>query len=714
MRVGVDTGGTFTDLVLVDQANRFLASHKLLSTPHDPTEAVLAGMDALLAKAGQPPRAQQAIDVVHGSTVATNALLERVQQPNADRTAHAENEPLPREAWHEQTIFITTAGFEDTLAIARQDRPELYDPTPHRAPPPIPRHACLGVAERVAADGSVLEPLTDETLAALVEQVRALQPASVAISLLHSYANAAHERQLAQALRDAFTDGLPITCSHELLPEYREYERAATCAINGVVAPRMIGYLDRLTHALDQQHLRIMASHGGTLPIGPVRAAPVRTTLSGPAGGVVGAAAVASASDTHHLITLDMGGTSTDVALCQDGPEQTTESDAADLPVRLPSVAIHTVGAGGGSIAWVDPGGALRVGPQSAGADPGPACYGRQQGTPIATVTDAHVVIGHIPASQPLGEDLTLDAHAACAAVDHLAEQIGLDRLATAEGILRIAETTMMRAVQRISLQRGRDPRDYTLMPFGGGGGLHACRLAEALGMERVLVPTQPGVLSAVGMLSAAPRHTFSQGVRLTLSPDEAGRYGDLQQTAALQSALRQLKEQADHAIAQEALPKAQRIDQRSVDLRYHGQSYEITVSLESGDPIDRFLAEHQRLYGYTAPKKPIELVTARWQVSGTEKPVDLPAWPNRQRQNLDAASQWCAVVEGQTSQRWRWIDRTSLAAGDVLTHPTIVSEYSATTVLPPGWQLTVNPIGQMRLTRTSTSVGNDERTRSS
>jgi len=697
-RLGVDTGGTFTDLLLVDGDNRLLATHKRLSTPDDPTQAVLGGIDDLLRQAGLPDRNTRPVDVVHGSTVATNALLESVGGASWQKA----NEPAPSPGDHHaaETVFITTAGFEDTLEIARQDRPELYSLVPHRPPAPIPRSACVGVNERLGPDGSVITPLSDTELSALIDRLRALKPAAVVVCLLHSYACPAHEQRIAAAVTEALDEPLHVTLSHTLLPEYREYERAATCTINGVVAPRMIGYLDRLTAAIGEDRLRIMAGHGGTLPPPSVRQHPVRTTLSGPAGGVVGAATVARAGGRERIITLDMGGTSTDVALCDGGPSQTTESEAAGLPVRLPSVDIHTVGAGGGSIAWVDPGGALRVGPHSAGADPGPACYGRQQGEPKATVTDAHVVLGHIPADEPLGEALRLDPDAAQAAVQAVATRAKLELVSAARGILRIAETTMARAVQRISLQRGRDPRDYTLVPFGGAGGLHACRLAEALGMSEVFVPTQPGVLSALGMLSAPPRYTFSQNVLMTLEPDETGRYGDVLNQPALQTALDTLQQQADRAMANEALTGQQRVDLRSVDLRYRGQSYEITVSLDGGDPVERFLAEHERLYGYVAHGSPIELINARHQTGGTEKPVDLPPWPERSAPMRDRDRRETSVYEGEAVTRWWYVRRDALCAGDRFDEPLIAVEYSATTVMPPGWTLRVNRLGQMILTR--------------
>lgn len=683
--IGVDTGGTFTDLVLVDARRRVVATHKLLSTPADPAAAVLQGVDEVLAKAGLPPRERSRPRVVHGSTVATNALLE---------------------GRRETTVFITTAGFEDTLHIARQDRPTLYALVPRRPEPPVPRSHCLGVAERVLRDGRVLEPLTDAALADLVERVRALRPASAAISLLHGYANPAHERRVADALRDAFGDELHLTVAHELLPEHREYERAATCIVNAVVAPRMTRYIGRLARELaagdaDGGGLRIMASHGGVLPPARVVREPVRTILSGPAGGALGAAAMARAAGIDRVITLDMGGTSTDVALIDGEPTLGTEGEAADLPVRLPMIDLHTVGAGGGSIAWIDPGGALRVGPRSAGSDPGPACYGRQDPAqpPLATVTDAHVVLGHIREDQVLGAGLRIRRDLAERAVAHVAERAGLALTEAARGIHRVAEATMARAVQRISLQRGRDPRGYALLPFGGAGGLHACRLAESLGMRRVIVPMHPGLLSAVGMIGAPPRYTFSQAVLLRIEHDGDG-YRWAEHLAAIDAALEPLRQRADAAMAHESIPAGERRDVRSADLRYLGQSYEITVPLDDGDAIEHFLAEHRRLYGYVAPGKPIELVTLRWQAGGVEHAVELPplAAPSRPVETT------AATIRGDGGdEAWAIVERERLGPGCGIAPRTILREYSATTLVPAGWSGRVDERGLILLEREST-----------
>jgi len=699
LRIGVDTGGTFTDLVLIDGEGAAVATHKLLSTPDDPARAVLGGIEALLQGASG-----EVAQVVHGSTVATNALLE-----HADARA----------------VLVTTAGFEDVLAIGRQHRPELYALVPRRPEPPIPRRMCLGVDERVGHDGQVITPLTADAVEDVVARLIELKPEAVAVCLLHSYANADHERRLGEAIREALGGGVHLTLSHALLPEHREYERAATCAINAVVAPRMVRYLDRLAEGVGGERLVIMGSHGGTLPVSLVRREPARTVLSGPAGGVLGATAAASAAavasaerasarvpsqptphDPTRIITLDMGGTSTDVALCDRGHGLTSEGEASGggLPVRLRMVDMTTVGAGGGSIAWVDPGGALRVGPRSAGADPGPACYGRQpppaerasarvpsHHKPTAhawlpTVTDAHVVLGHLPTGTPLGSGLTLDADAARAAIAQLADAAGLSVEDAAEGVLRVVEATMAQAVRRVSLQRGHDPRGFTLVPFGGAGGLHAARLADALGMTRVLVPNHPGLLSAVGMLTARGRREFTATLRMTAAPgDPPGLGGPV-------DVLRRR--------ATRALGEGEWSASWSLDMRYAGQSFDINVPLDV-DPavsapgadavnlsaaLDAFAAEHRRLYGHDNPDRPVELVALRLAALG---PAPVPLQPGA-----------CSPRANPPDSSNTFTPRGPLSTGDTLPGPAVITEYSATTLVPQGWRLTVLADGAMELTR--------------
>ncbi len=667
IRIAVDTGGTFTDLVLIGPDGTWV-THKRLSTPDDPARAVIGGIADVLAKAGLDPHAPRR--VVHGSTVATNALLESTGGPAA---------------------FVTTAGFEDTLHLARQNRPRLYDLEVRLPPPPLPRDRCLGVAERMAYDGTVLTPLAEADTADLVARVRALGVEAVAVSLLHSYANPEHERRIASALRTALPD-VHLTVSHELLPEFREYERGATCIVNALVAPRMTRYLARLSDAIGADALRIMGSAGGTLPAAGAVREPVHTVLSGPAGGVLGALALARAAGVDRIIAFDMGGTSTDVALCDGDLTLTSESRIGDLPLRVPMVDIHTVGAGGGSLAWVDPGGALRVGPRSAGADPGPACYGRQSAPLRPTVTDAHVVLGHLRADQPLGDGLRLDPEAASEAVEGLAGRLGLAVEDAAQGMLEVVEATMSRAIRAISLERGHDPREFTLVPFGGAGGLHACRLAELLDIPRVLVPPHPGLLSAVGMLHAAPLHTFSQAVMARVGGDDAA--ADLTCIPAVREARAGLIARADEAMEGESIPASRREYRVQVDLRYEGQSYEITVPLDATS-VRAFEDQHQHLYGYAAPGRAIEIVAVRLAATTPPTPPTLPIPPPRLAPPPEP-------VTGETNGV-RYLNRDDLREGDTWTSddPGLsIGEYSATTWMPPGWRLALHRVGHLMLER--------------
>lgn len=666
--IGVDTGGTFTDVVMLDDRGRIAVTHKLLSTPDDPAKAVLDGIDALLRKIGAPGRRDAPPTVSLGSTVATNALLE-------GKTG--------------ATTFVTTAGFEDTLHLARQNRPNLYALVPRRSEPPVSRERCVGVEERMDHRGRPIRPLSGASVNTLIERLRASGVNAVAISLLHSYANPSHEAAVAEAIRAALGDELHITVSHELLPVYREYERAATCVVNAAVAPVMTRYIGGLAKELGERRLRIMGSHGGTLSPTAARREPVRTVLSGPAGGVLGALASARSAGITRIISFDMGGTSTDVSLCDGRYTLTSEGDSGGhrgegLPIRLPMVDIHTVGAGGGSIAWVDPGGALRVGPQSAGADPGPACYGKQADDqpPLPTVTDAHVVLGHIAPDTQLGSGMRVQAEPAQRAVAHVAERIGMDLRDVADGILRVAEVTMSRAISQVSLQRGHDPRPFTLVTFGGAGGLHACRLAELLDMRRVLVPLNPGLLSAVGLLTAPPREMASRSLMWTIpagesEPDLAGVFADLRDAITA-------VEDENWGFVEYTF---------TVDMRYVGQSYEITLDVDesierrkgNADLIAAFHAEHERLYGYRDVSRAVELVVVRCLADGPERELSFGAAPSN------------TPDTPPTGDR---VARHELASGHTLPGPVVITEYSATTLVPRGWSATVGEHGHLLLER--------------
>jgi N-methylhydantoinase A len=568
MRVGVDVGGTFTDLVAL-AGDGSVRVAKVSSTPHDPSEAVWHAVEAL----GPVPIAA----LLHGTTVATNALLER-------RGA--------------RVALVTTAGFEDLLWLARQDRAGLYDLARHHAPPVVERADVLGVAERIGAEG-VITPLDDAEVARIAGAVRDRRPDAVAVCLLFSFRDPAHERRLAGAIRTALP-GLPVVASAELLPVFREYERFGTTAAEAYLRPVVGSYVERLETEAARRgvgELRVMASNGGTLT--PAQAAHRATALalSGPAGGVEGARLLGEAVGERNLLTLDMGGTSADASVVVEGAPLTQTSGAVGgIPIALPHVLIETVGAGGGSVAWMDPGGALRVGPRSAGAVPGPACYGRGGTEP--TVTDAAVVLGWLDPGHPLASDLRLDPAAAERAVQTLAQAAGLDLRRCAEGIVEIVVANMVRALRRVSVERGLDPRAMTLVPFGGAGPLFTCRMAEALGMTRALVPPHPGVLSALG-LAAAP----ARAERLASVHRNAGELSD-DDWQALYAPVRAAVERelagADLGVF--------------ADCRYPGQGYEVTVAADAGPAAlaAAFHEAHRARFGHADPGRPVEIVNVR------------------------------------------------------------------------------------------------------
>jgi N-methylhydantoinase A len=584
MRIGVDVGGTFTDFVLFDEQHGALQTFKLLSTPRDPAEAVLEGLE------GIEPGAQ--VEVVHGSTVATNAVLER----QGARTA-----------------FVTTDGFRDLLQIGRQTRRELYDLFAERPEPLVPRELCFEVKERVDAGGRVLEPLDAGALPALARELEGAGVESVALCLLFSFLHPEHERELAEGLRQR---GLNVSASHEVLPEFREYERASTTAMNAYVGPILDRYLGRLERALWDSGFFIMQSNGGVVRADWARARAVNAILSGPAGGAVGARHVARAAGFQRVISFDMGGTSTDVSLCDGEVSLTVEAEIDGLPVRVPVIDIHTVGSGGGSIARVDPGGALRVGPGSAGADPGPACYGRGGAEP--TVTDANLVLGRLAAEHFLGGRMALKPDLAQGALAGLGSSLGLDSEGglsatqkAALGVVQVVNAHMERALRVISVARGHDPRDFTLVSFGGAGGLHAADLARGLGIPRLLVPPTASTLSAFGMLAADVVHDEVQTVMLPGDTD----------LEALLGASRSLEVKAREALAAQGFEGEQVQLQRELDLRYRGQAYELRVPLGEGS-VAAFHRLHEQVYGHSAPGAPVEIVNLRLRaVAGVPRP---------------------------------------------------------------------------------------------
>ena len=660
---GVDTGGTFTDIVLLQDGK--LRVHKVLSTPDDPARAILAGLVQLGAM-----RDLQVL--VHGSTVATNALLERKGV---------------------LTGLITTSGFRDVLEIGRQTRPKLYDLRVQKVPPLVPRSLRMEVEERLDERGAVLLPLNEDSLRTALAGLQEAGVEALAISLLFSFANPQHEQKVAEAARST---GLYVSASCEVLPEFREYERTSTVVLNAYVGPIIDRYLARLEHDLpDYTVLRVMQSNGGSIASTTARNEAARTLLSGPAAGVVGAAFVAQAAGIPRLIALDIGGTSTDVALVDGAITETTDGEIGGYPTKLPMIDIHTVGAGGGSIAWFDRGGALRVGPTSAGADPGPAAYGC--GGVEATVTDAHVVLGWLIPDLFLGETLRLDRERAMEVVSRIARNLNTSVEKAALGIIRIANVNMEAAIRLISVKRGYDPRDFTLVAFGGAGPLHACELASALRIPRVLIPVTPGVLSALGTLIADTLKDYVRTVMVLIEKAQD----------VVFSTLAMLEEQGRRDLAQEGVSADKIVIERYLDLRYVGQSYELTIPFE-GDIIqaaNSFHTVHERRFGYSDPHERVEVVNVRLKARG------VATYPPLEQQEMvsgkavePAMTRKVIFAEMSDAVEVPIYARAALQPGNTFIGPAIVTQYDTTTVVPPQWSGRVDAMSNLMLEFTENS----------
>jgi len=665
--VGVDVGGTFTDFVWAEDG-----ALRVLKVPTTPAqeEGFLAGLQRL-------PTAK-IVRIVHGTTVATNALLEG--------------------KWA-ATALLTTAGFRDVLEIGRQNRPSLYDLFCDRPPPLVPREWRLEVPERLDARGRVIRPLDEEAVRKLAGRIKANGSQAVAVVLLFSFLNPAHERRVEKILREEGVEAT-ITLSSEVLPEFREFERTSTTVMTAALRPVVEGYLSRLSGALASRGmaapLLVMQSNGGVAGAEEAARVAAALLLSGPAGGVIGARRVGLAAGLPDLITLDMGGTSADVSLIRDGEiTMTPEREITGRPVRLPMVDVHTVGAGGGSIAWIDPGGGLRVGPRSAGAVPGPACYGRGGTEP--TVTDAHLLLGHIPGERPLGGLPPLQRERAGKAIAELSQSIGLPVEKTAWGILEVVEATMERAIRVISVERGHDPREFALVAFGGAGPLHGASLARKLGIPRVLVPAQAGVLSALGLLSADLVHTFVRSLVVPLDGISPERVNGI---------LSDFRREAEEILEGEGVPPEAKRYLPAVDLRYRGQAFELTLPLPDrplteGDLrklAERFHREHRRRYGYAVPGEPVELVNLRLTAVGETERPELPKYPMG------------GSVEGALIERrplyfgeggWHEAPvymRGKLPAGAELQGPTVIEGDESTCLVPPGARAYVDAYGNVIL----------------
>jgi len=654
MWLGVDTGGTFTDFILFDGER--LRVHKVLSTPAAPELAILKGISELgLAE----PAIQAKLVVVHGSTVATNAALEG----KGVRTA-----------------YITNHGLADILSIGRQNRAELYNLLPQANPPPVPRELCLGTGGRIAADGSVVEPLSELQLANLTEQLIALKPDSVAINLLFSFIDECFEK----AIEAVVPEGIFVSRSSSVLPEYREYERGIATWLNAWVGPLMQRYLARLKQGLGDAKISVMQSSCGTIDIDQAGAHAVRLLLSGPAGGLAAAKFIGEQAGCLGQLTFDMGGTSTDVALIDGEIELTSEGAIGPYPVAVPMVDMHTIGAGGGSIAYVDDGGMLQVGPMSAGATPGPVCYGL--GGEQVTVTDANLILERLHSQAFLGGNMSLDVAATESAMDHLAQQLGVSRIEAATGVITVANEHMARALRVMSVQRGVDPRTLTLTSFGGAGGLHVCALAEELGMTRALVPIHAGVLSALGMLVAPKQRQLSRTLNQLLT---------LVSPTAVTAIFSELSQQGIDELFAEGV-EVERIEVSwSVDLRYQGQDFYLNVPWgELDQMVAQFNQCHEQRLGHVLDFD-IELVNVRVAV---ESAADRPTLS---REALLSDKQLVIKHENPAQPAGlKVLTHQELLVNEDIEGPALIVDAISTTYLAKGWGCCKDDHGNLQLLR--------------
>ena len=660
--LGIDAGGTFTDFVCVRVGDTITVSvHKTLSTPSAPEQAILNGIEAL----GLQSEAERGgLHIIHGSTVATNATLEG---KNA------------------LTAYVTNYGFGDTLRLARQTRPKLYALEFPPQPAPVAADYCLETGGRISASGEVLEPLSAEELDHLVSKLRELAPAAVAINLLFSFLDDTAELAIEQAVKDA---GLPVFVSRssQVLPVYKEYERGIATWLNASLGPVVHGYLSRLQSQLSTTPIQIMQSNGETIEAAKAADAAVRLLLSGPAGGLTAMKYLGSQVGLEQIISFDMGGTSTDVALLDGEIATTTEGHIDRYPVAVPMVDMHTIGAGGGSIAFVDSGGMLQVGPRSAGADPGPACYGLGGTEP--TVTDANLVLGRLVSDAKLAGDLQLSVAKARNAIATVAEQIGLSIEETAAGIIGIANEHMAKAIREISVNRGFDPEEFVLASFGGAGGLHVCALAEAMQMQSALVPARGGVLSALGMLVAARGRQFTKTVGVQQEQIDA---------AVLEKEFAALETIAAGELAGDSDEAPELSCKRSVDMCYRGQSYTLNVPWQGDEQtLQSFHSLHQRRYGYRLSAA-TELVNICVDVKVVSEVLELPGANTSDACNNVVTSEVYAQEDGISV-----VAREALQQGEKLDGPAVITEYSATTYVAPGWCAATDQFGNLRLQRVS------------
>jgi N-methylhydantoinase A len=682
VRLAVDIGGTFTDATLIDEESGRVTIAKVLSTPADPSEGFMAATSRILGES--QAAAADVRYVVHGTTVATNASIEGTVARSA---------------------FLTTDGFRDLLEIARQTRPTLYDTLFEKLPPLVPRDRCFGITERLGPQGEVLTELDESSVRAAADALREKGVESVAVCLLHSYVNPEHERRVGELLAEALP-GLPVSLSAEVAPEFREYLRASTTVINAAIQPVVARYLERIEARLAEAGVRgrllVMQSSGGVFTSGAARARPVFMVESGPAAGVIASAHLGSQVGLRNVISFDMGGTTAKVGLIQDGRPTVTKDyqvggtastgigglSQTGYPVRTPVVDLVEIGAGGGSIAWVDSGGLLRVGPRSAGADPGPVCY--RGGGAEPTVTDANVVLGRLNPRYFLGGEIGLDVASARRAIEErCAEPLGLDVVEAANGIIEIANAAMVNALHLISVQRGYDPRDFVLVAFGGAGPVHANALARDAEMPTLLVPPSPGIFSATGMLATDLKRDASTTLMRRL---------DELDPAQIEDAFAQVERDGTEALAAEGVARDRIECVRRIDLRYVGQSYELTIP--AGDALlDRFHAEHDRTYGFSAESEPVECVSLRLTTIGLiAKPPLREIEPNGAAEPKERREVYFA--EGGGYVDCPIYDRYALGRDATFEGPAVVEEFDSTAVVHPGYRATVDAYGNLIVQR--------------
>ncbi|GAB2746729.1 hydantoinase/oxoprolinase family protein [Sinomonas soli] len=664
LRIGVDTGGTFTDLCAFDEATGQVHVRKVSSTPDDPGRAIVMGITELLEQMGGRSISEVSY-LAHGTTVGTNALL----------TGRGV-----------RTGLITTKGFRDLLELGRGRRPHLYDLQADKPEPLVPRGLRLEVTERVRHDGRIETPLDHDEVRSAVRELKAEKVESIAVCLLYSYLRPDHERQIGEIIAEEFPEAY-VSLSSDVMPEFREFERLSTVVTNAYIGPVVANYLSRLRRRLAENGLtctpHVTQSNGGIIPFPAAERMPVRLVLSGPSTGVVGAAAITSAAGSPDIITFDMGGTSSDVSLVQDGePKVTAGMELDGRPIRSPMLDIHTVGAGGGSVAWIDSGNHLKVGPASAGAFPGPACYGNGQDP---TVTDANVVLQVLNPEYLLDGQLKIDAHASHRSIKAIADPLGLTVPEAAQGIIRVVTANMARAIRVISVQRGYDPRDYVLVPFGGAGPLHASRLAIELGITRIVVPETPGAQSALGLLMTDIRSDFmrTQITRVTAHSAED-----------LSKVFTELTDHAEAWFDEEGIEPERRSIQRRLEMRYAGQNYELPVDLPEG-PITResltalvegFQHAHDRMYGYSARDEVVEAVTFRVQAIADvpRAAISRAAAQGRKVEDAVVGTRDVYLAEEGDYVPCPVYDRRLLDVGHHIVGPAVIEQMDTTTLLLP------------------------------